>query len=139
MQLKSGDSYLSKRQRDGAEVFQIKNARWATYWQQQAYPVMLVIRNSAGDIRWMDVSAYLKRESDNGKKPVKLIVFKGEQLDVRACAAGETRCCGLEFSHTNRFGQTEADLTWRRGHGRANSHDVFCGLMVKSDAIRARE
>lgn len=27
LQLKSGDSYLSKRQRDGAEVFQIKNAR----------------------------------------------------------------------------------------------------------------
>jgi hypothetical protein len=82
LQLKSGDSYLSKRQRDGAEVFQIKNARWATYWQQQAYPVMLVIRSSAGDIRWMDVSAYLKRESDNGKKPVKQIVFRGEQLDV---------------------------------------------------------
>ena len=38
LQLKSGDSYLKKRQRDGAEVFQIKNARWADYWQQQAIP-----------------------------------------------------------------------------------------------------
>ncbi len=37
VQIKSGDSYLKKRQRDGAEVFQIKNPRWAEYWQQQAY------------------------------------------------------------------------------------------------------
>lgn len=31
-QLKSGDSCLKKRQRDGAEVFQIKNPRWADCW-----------------------------------------------------------------------------------------------------------
>src|SRR5581483_5855186 len=36
VQLKSGDSYLKKRQSDGAEVFQVKNPRWAEYWQQQA-------------------------------------------------------------------------------------------------------
>mgnify|MGYP001767545654 CR=1 FL=1 len=82
MQLKSGDSYLKKRRSDGAEVFQIKNARWADYWQQQAYAVMLVIRTSDGEIRWMDVSAYLKRESDNGKKPIKQIVFAGERFDA---------------------------------------------------------
>ena len=35
---------------------QIKNPRWADYWQQQAYAVMLVIRTSDGEIRWMDVS-----------------------------------------------------------------------------------
>lgn len=28
VQLKPGDSYLKKRQRDGVEVFQIKNPRW---------------------------------------------------------------------------------------------------------------
>ena len=67
VQLKSGDSYLTKRRRDGAEVFQIKNPRWADYWQQQAYPVMLVIRTSDGEIRWMDVSTYLRRETPAGK------------------------------------------------------------------------
>jgi hypothetical protein len=36
LQLKSGDSYLTTRKRDGAEVFQIKNERWVSYWQQQA-------------------------------------------------------------------------------------------------------
>ena len=81
VQLKSGDSYLKKRQRDGAEIFHIKNLRWADYWQQQSYAVMLVIRTSDGEIRWMDVSAYLKRESVGGKK-VKQIVFAGERFDV---------------------------------------------------------
>lgn len=81
VQLKSGDSYLKKRRCDGAEVFQIKNPRWADYWQQQAYAVMLVIRTSDGEIRWMDVSAYLKRESADGKA-VKQIVFEGERFDA---------------------------------------------------------
>jgi hypothetical protein len=49
-------------------VFQIKNPRWADYWQQQAYPMMLVIRTVDGEIRWMDVSAYLKRESADGER-----------------------------------------------------------------------
>ena len=82
MQLKSGDSYLTTRKRDGAEIFQIKNARWVKYWQQQAYPVMLVIRNSDGEIRWMDVTEYFRRASDNGRKPVTQIVFQGERFDV---------------------------------------------------------
>lgn len=81
VQLKSGDSYLKQRQRDGAEIFQIKNPRWADYWQQQAYAVMLVIHTSDGEIRWMDVSAYLKRESSGGKT-VKQIVFEGERFDA---------------------------------------------------------
>jgi hypothetical protein len=81
VQLKSGDSYLKKRQSDGAEVFQIKNPRWADYWRRQAYPVMLVIRTSDGGIRWMDVSAYLERESARGT-PVRQIVFDGERFDA---------------------------------------------------------
>ncbi len=78
LQLKSGDSYLKKRKRDGAEIFSIKKARWADYWQQQAYPVMLVIRTSDGEIRWMDVSRYLKEEGRRSDGQVKQIVFEGE-------------------------------------------------------------
>jgi small GTP-binding protein len=81
LQLKSGDSYLYKRKSDGKEVFQIKNPRWADYWQQQAYTVMLVIRTSDGEIRWMDISGYLKHENTDGKL-VKQIPFEGERLDV---------------------------------------------------------
>ena len=39
---------------------------------------MLVIRTSDGTIRWMEVSQYLKRESQGGKKTVKQVVFDGE-------------------------------------------------------------
>jgi len=60
-------------------VFHIKNPRWAEYWRQQAYAVMLIIRTSDGEIRWMDISAYLKRA---GEKAVRQIVFEGEMLDV---------------------------------------------------------
>lgn len=77
LQLKSGSSYLTKRKRDEAEIFRIKNPRWADYWQQQAYPVMLVIRTEDGSIRWMDVSEYLRRESRDDKE-VRQIEFNGE-------------------------------------------------------------
>jgi len=79
LQLKSGDSHLSKRQRDGAEIFRIKDQRHVHYWMEQAFPVLLVIRNSEGEVRWMDVRDALRRASDNGKTPVKQIVFTGER------------------------------------------------------------
>ncbi len=74
LQLKSGDSYLHTRKSDGKEIFTIKKPRHAEYWRSQAYPVMLVIRTSDGQIRWMNVTDYLKQ---HGKK-VKQIVFDGE-------------------------------------------------------------
>jgi small GTP-binding protein len=82
LQLKSGDSYLKKRKSDGAEIFKIEKPRHADYWREQAFPVLLVIRTSDGKVRWMEIRDYLKRESDDGKKPVKQIVFEGERLDV---------------------------------------------------------
>ncbi len=82
LQLKSGDSYLRERKSDGSEIFKITKARHATYWQKQAFPVLLVIRTSDGGVRWMEISDYLKRKSDNGKKAVKQIVFEGERFDV---------------------------------------------------------
>ncbi|MCP4580409.1 MAG: DUF4365 domain-containing protein [candidate division Zixibacteria bacterium] len=60
LQLKSGDSYLRKRKSDGKEIFRISKTRHAKYWKDQAYPVMLVIRTSDGEIRWMNVTTCLK-------------------------------------------------------------------------------
>jgi hypothetical protein len=74
LQLKSGDSYLYTRQNDNQEIFTIKNPRYAEYWQAHKYPVMLVIRTSDGQIRWMNVTDYLKRHG----KDTKQIVFDGE-------------------------------------------------------------
>jgi small GTP-binding protein len=82
LQLKSGDSYLRERKSDGAEIFTIKDERHARYWMTQAFPVLLVIRNSEGEVRWMEVRDWLKRATDDGKKPVKQIVFAGERFDV---------------------------------------------------------
>lgn len=82
LQLKSGDSHLYRRMSDGAEIFTIKDERHARYWMAQQFPVLLVIRNSEGEIRWMEVRDWLRRESDNGKKLVKQIVFQGERFDV---------------------------------------------------------
>jgi len=82
LQLKSGDSYLRERKSDGAEIFTIRKQRHARYWMAQAFPVLLVIRNSEGEVRWMEIRDYLKRESDNGEKAVKQIVFEGERFDV---------------------------------------------------------
>ena len=82
LQLKSGDSYLRARQRDDTEIFEIKKERHARYWAVQAFPVMLVIRNSKGEVRWMEIRELLRRESASGKDPVKQIVFTGERFDV---------------------------------------------------------
>jgi GTPase SAR1 family protein len=95
LQLKSGDSYLYHRQRDDVEVFTIKKKRWAEYWLSQAYPVMLVIRTSDGQIRWMNVTDYLQEHGPATKQ----IVFEGEpftalnvaRLRDRVLAASELR------------------------------------------------
>lgn len=82
LQLKSGDSYLRERKRDGAEIFTIGDERHARYWMAQEFPVLLVIRSSEGEVRWMEVRDWLLRASDNGRKLVKQIIFEGERLDV---------------------------------------------------------
>jgi hypothetical protein len=82
LQLKSGDSYLTTRKRDGAQLFKISKARHAAYWRDQVFPVLLVIRGSDGKIQWMDVRDYLRREHVAGRVQLSEIVFTGEQFDV---------------------------------------------------------
>ncbi len=82
LQLKSGDSYLRTRKKDDAEIFTIKKPRHVKYWMGQAFPVLLVIRTSDGEVRWMEVRDWLKHASGNGKKLVKHITFEGERFDV---------------------------------------------------------
>lgn len=79
LQLKSGDSHL-ELQKSGREIFKIKKQRHAKYWQTQAYPVLLVVRNSDGRIRWMNVTEYLQRHGTN----VKQIEFQGEPFTTES-------------------------------------------------------
>jgi len=60
----------------------------------QAFPVLLVIRNPEGEVRWMEVRDWLKHVSDNGKKPVKQIVFEGERFDVMSVRRWRDRVLG---------------------------------------------
>jgi len=78
LQLKSGDSYTYTRKSDEKEIFTIKNPRHLEYWLSQNYDVMLVIRTSDGQIRWMNVTDYLKKRGKN----VKQIVFEGEPFSA---------------------------------------------------------
>jgi hypothetical protein len=96
LQLKAGNSHLTTRKEDGAEIFKIKKQSWVKYWLKQPHPVMLVIgtlpkeddrfsgkdKLEFADVRWMEISSVLRRESQDGKKPVKHIEFKGERLDM---------------------------------------------------------
>lgn len=90
LQLKSGDSYLYKRKNDNKEIFYIKEERHAQYWQSHAYPVMLVIRNSEGEIRWMNVTDYLKKHPNS-----KQIEFDGEPFNAGALLHAARRACTL--------------------------------------------
>jgi hypothetical protein len=77
LQLKSGDSYTQTRKADGKEIFDIKHPRLAEQWQQQdASPVMLVMRTSDGQIRWMNVTDYLNRHGTKTRQ----IIFDGESF-----------------------------------------------------------
>jgi hypothetical protein len=86
VQLKSGNSYLRTRRKDGREVFDIKNDRHLEYWISQPVDVYLVIRQTdeqTGEqtIRWMNVTRYLKNRKD---KKSRQIIFDGEALTMEA-------------------------------------------------------
>jgi small GTP-binding protein len=98
LQLKSGDSYTRTRKHDGTEVFRITDERHASYWMAQAFPVLLVIRNSEGEVRWMEVRDWLKRETNNGQKLVKNIVFDGERFDVMSVRRWREKILSRQFS-----------------------------------------
>jgi HEAT repeat protein len=80
LQLKSGDSHLRKRKSDGKETFTIKNPRHVEYWQSHAYPVFLVIRDSVGRIRWMNITDYLRRHGPG----IGQVDFEGEPFNAES-------------------------------------------------------
>lgn len=86
VQLKSGNSYLRSRKRDGKEIFDLTNDRHLQYWQNQPVDVYLVVRQhdemrGENVIRWMNISAYLKQRQGAQSKQ---LVFSGEKLDFAA-------------------------------------------------------
>ncbi|HEV7735965.1 MAG TPA: DUF4365 domain-containing protein [Chlamydiales bacterium] len=78
LQLKSGDSHVYRRKRDNKEIFTIKNPRHIEYWIKQPCPVLLVLCNSTGQIRWMNITDYLQFYGADRKQ----IEFKGEPFTI---------------------------------------------------------
>ncbi|HEX7333914.1 MAG TPA: TIR domain-containing protein [Pyrinomonadaceae bacterium] len=108
LQLKAGNSYLQTRKGDGAEIFKIKKQSWVKYWLKQECPVLLVIgtfpeqmderrgsKERFRNIRWMEISDLLRRESKNGTQQVRQIVFKGERLDTLSVRGWRAKALGL--------------------------------------------
>ena len=88
VQLKSGNSYLRKRGRDGHEIFDVKNERRLEYWISQPVDVFLLIRQTDdgrtggdGTMRWMNVTRYLKDRKDKASRQ---IIFDGGALTMEA-------------------------------------------------------
>ena len=96
LQLKSGDSYLTKRKRDGAEIFKIPKQRHVKYWMDQAYPVILVIRNSEGEIRWMEIRDHLRQVTNNGERQIRQIEFEGRRFDVMSVRRWRDAALGVD-------------------------------------------
>ena len=112
LQLKAGNSHLRARQRDGVEIFPIKKQSWVKQWTCQDGPMMLVIgtlpdepertasndKRAFAEVRWMEISDYLRREGDSGKRAVKQIVFAGERLDATSVRRWRERVLGARSS-----------------------------------------
>jgi hypothetical protein len=110
LQLKAGNSHLRVRKKDDTEIFDIKEQRWVDYWLKQPHPVMLVIGTFSedddralgkeklefADVRWMEISSYLKREGQNGTRPVKHIEFQGERLDMTSIHRWRVKSIGQD-------------------------------------------
>jgi small GTP-binding protein len=84
LQLKSGDSYLHFSKGTGRSIFTIKKPRHVEYWASQAFPVMIVVRNSSGSIQWMEVRETLRALPMPSLQlnKTRTIDFVGEKFDV---------------------------------------------------------
>lgn len=98
LQLKSGDSHLRPRKRDGREVFNIPHEDHARYWMEYPCPVFLVVANSKGAVRWMEVRDYLlSAKRKNGRLP-KSIVFDGKRFSQDSILEWRRRVLGREVT-----------------------------------------
>ncbi|MCX6305314.1 MAG: TIR domain-containing protein [Bacteroidetes bacterium] len=90
LQLKYNDSYLRMHD-DIMDVFTIKDERLIDIWINKRFPVMLVIRNSDGEVRWMDVQDWLQKTTNFDETEVIQIPFQGERFDVMAIRRWRSR------------------------------------------------
>jgi small GTP-binding protein len=82
LQLKAGDSYDREPRGDGTEILTVREDSLVRSRKNQAFPVMLVVRNSDGEVRWMDIRGYFKRATVKTHHLLRQVAFEGERFDV---------------------------------------------------------
>jgi len=73
------DNCFYHREQDDLVIYSIKKSNLAEYWLSLPYPVMLAVRTSRGNICWMNITDYLKRQGESTRE----IVFKGEPFTAK--------------------------------------------------------
>ncbi len=97
LQLKSSDIYRFQRRPDGQEIFAIRHPQQVEHWLGLDGPVMLVIRDADGVIRWMNITEYIQQKGPGTKQ----IVFEGEAFTAANVALMRTRVLESEVTVSN--------------------------------------
>ncbi|CAM2008783.1 DUF4365 domain-containing protein [Acanthopleuribacter pedis] len=82
VQLKSGDSYFRSMNRNGEIRFSFGSIEQVIYIANRRFPVFLVMRNSKGEIFWMEVREKLQQSLLEGKR-IRSFVFQSEPFTVK--------------------------------------------------------
>ncbi|MCP4591244.1 MAG: DUF4365 domain-containing protein, partial [bacterium] len=109
LQLKPGDAYHHRRERDDVETFTIKDPRQAEYWLAQQWTVMLVTRAANGQIRWMNITDQLREHGTTTAWQAKLTDLR--KTLAKRFSEGELRmlCFDLGVSYDDLPAQGNAD------------------------------
>lgn len=97
LQLKSGDSHLRPRKSDGREIFRIRRRDHAEYWMKQVFPVFVVLANSRGEARWMEVRDHLRDLTRLTGEIPKSIAFSGERFTKESVLAWRGKLLNAEI------------------------------------------
>lgn len=87
VQLKSGDSHLYHRKSDNKEIYYITNPDHPKYWHSHNYEVLLVVRNSDGTVRFMNLTDYLNLHGTD----ITQVVFDGQGFTATSLRAMASR------------------------------------------------
>lgn len=122
LQLKAGNFHLTRRKRDGAEIFKIKKPRWVDTWTKQPFPVMLVIgefhedeipvpgkeRIEFANVRWMEITSVLENLKKSGPDEITQIKFEGEPLTQASILHWREKLCAPQANPEEKSPQTVA-------------------------------
>ncbi len=94
-------SFLLRRGKGRTQILSVNNEEHVQSWIAQQFPVLVVLQAPGGEICWMEVRDWLKREIKRGKKPIHTI-FQYQRLDVMSVRNWRNQEMGDPLLHYNR-------------------------------------